>query len=340
MLMTTNASTEMRSNPHHNATYYELLEIEPDASGEAIKRAYRRKARELHPDANPGDPNAAERFDQITTAYETLADHHQRAAYDRQAGLQRRRRHKQAAATHQPSGPQQPTGPGHAAQPASGTARKAGGRPPGPKAPRRPAGESDDGRRSMVDRENEATPPELPYSLANYLSAALVAAPIPWLMVGAPGLMSDNLSDVAEWHLLIAGFAWVCSSAVASAFLWARSPSMPKSLPTWRAPGWDGTALLVRLITFAGLTWMSTIVLLAPYTGQDARQAADAVLWAIWALTLGLCWFISGQVPARMGYISRFDRYWGLRGNRLPRKRRDRRRSRRHRPMSRPRPDA
>lgn len=63
--------------------YYELLEIEREADGEEIKRAYRKVARRYHPDANPGDAEAEARFKQVANAYETLRDPQKRAHYDR-----------------------------------------------------------------------------------------------------------------------------------------------------------------------------------------------------------------------------------------------------------------
>ncbi len=65
-----------------NTELYDLLGVSPDATQEEIKRAYRRKARECHPDVNPGDPEAEERFKRITKAYEILSDPQKRALYD------------------------------------------------------------------------------------------------------------------------------------------------------------------------------------------------------------------------------------------------------------------
>ena len=63
--------------------YYELIGVSRHASAEEIKRAYRKKARELHPDANPDNPEAEEKFKEVGRAYEVLSDPDMRARYDR-----------------------------------------------------------------------------------------------------------------------------------------------------------------------------------------------------------------------------------------------------------------
>jgi len=62
--------------------YYKLLNVNRDASEKDIKRAYRRLARQFHPDVNPGDEQAEERFKEINEAYEVLGDPEKRAKYD------------------------------------------------------------------------------------------------------------------------------------------------------------------------------------------------------------------------------------------------------------------
>ena len=63
--------------------YYEVLGVERGASQDDIKKAYRRLAMKYHPDLNPGDKAAEEKFKQIGEAYAVLSDEQKRAAYDR-----------------------------------------------------------------------------------------------------------------------------------------------------------------------------------------------------------------------------------------------------------------
>jgi molecular chaperone DnaJ len=63
--------------------YYELLEVARGASGDEVKRAYRKLAVKYHPDKNPDDPHAEEKFKELGEAYDVLMDPDKRAAYDR-----------------------------------------------------------------------------------------------------------------------------------------------------------------------------------------------------------------------------------------------------------------
>jgi len=62
---------------------YRVLGVDAGASRQDIARAYRRAVQRVHPDAQPTDPRAAARFQQLTDAYDLLTDPARRAAYDR-----------------------------------------------------------------------------------------------------------------------------------------------------------------------------------------------------------------------------------------------------------------
>ena len=63
--------------------YYEVLGVGKTADEKELKSAFRKLAKQYHPDANPGDKSAEQKFKEINEAYDVLKDQQKRAAYDR-----------------------------------------------------------------------------------------------------------------------------------------------------------------------------------------------------------------------------------------------------------------
>ena len=62
--------------------YYEVLTVQKTSSGDEIKKSFRKEAFKYHPDRNPGDKGAEEKFKEITEAYDVLSDDQKRKLYD------------------------------------------------------------------------------------------------------------------------------------------------------------------------------------------------------------------------------------------------------------------
>ena len=111
---------------------YKTLGVSKDASDEEIKKAYRKLARKYHPDRNPDDPAAEEKFKEISAAHDTLADPEKRKEYDAGGSVRRLRRRQRALrpgrrAARRPAASAAPTSA--TSSPRSSAAAAAAGRP-------------------------------------------------------------------------------------------------------------------------------------------------------------------------------------------------------------------
>ena len=76
---------------------YKILGVLPDASEGELKQAFRRLARECHPDSDPGNPGAEDEFKELSAAYDLLSDSDRRERYDRGEISGDRSKHTQSA---------------------------------------------------------------------------------------------------------------------------------------------------------------------------------------------------------------------------------------------------
>lgn len=70
---------------------YQILGVSSNASEDTIKRAYRKAAKDCHPDTHPGDRKAEERFKEIGEAYQILSNKEKRKKYDEKISVKRKR---------------------------------------------------------------------------------------------------------------------------------------------------------------------------------------------------------------------------------------------------------
>lgn len=288
--------------------HHELLDVPPGASLDDIKRAYRHLAREVHPDTNPNDPAAANHFRQLTEAYEALAAMAPDPSNDVDGEDEPDPRRSPIWNVFSDQPPDD--GPDEAARAGSAAGTTAGSSNPTLSEWLRYFGQL------VFDRTEP--PIELPRAIADRILRLLLVLPVAWAAAGVPGMSGRGIGDVGQVHALLSLALAVVGWFVIGALLWARAPVVPKELPRWRSPGWDGTALIFRLMTFFVLAIAATAVVLVPRLEGSISLQTRAIL--VWGLLLGAAWVASGQVPRRLGYQSRYERYWRLDTASLPRR--------------------
>jgi DnaJ domain len=172
-------------------THYEVLGVAVHATADEIRQAYRRRARDHHPDTNPADAAAGERFRQVALAYQVLSDPGRRARYDASLG--------RGTSAGRPAGTR-PTPPG-------GTAPR----------PAAPADTAPAGPRPRWLHGPDAGAPEVTDRI---VQAVFV---VPLLVVPGIGFLARVVLVVAGWfaagHLL-----WRHATAKPRAWPWWRSP--------------------------------------------------------------------------------------------------------------------
>lgn len=80
---TSMTSTDCEERPVKDRAYYDLLGVSTNATDVELKKAYRKMALKFHPDKNPDDPEAAQKFQQLSQAYNVLSNEQLRANYDK-----------------------------------------------------------------------------------------------------------------------------------------------------------------------------------------------------------------------------------------------------------------
>lgn len=277
-------------------THYEVLGVGEQASTDEIRRAYRRQARDHHPDANPADPAAGERFRRLAEAYEVLSDPVRRSWYDAAVGVRR--------------------GGGSGGAPAPGPGSRAGTGPPGPSpGPTRPPG------RSGPPPGPRPTP--APGVVADRILQ--VAFTVPFALVPGVALVG-RVALVAGGWFLVGYLLRRHAQAAPVAYPWWRSPGWAGTGRLVRA-GAAAAGLLVGTLLVLPLAERVRDAIDAQGVVEDAAEAAappaaitaaraarddavDAAAGALWRVPAGLvvavaAWLGSARLPAVFGFPDR-----------------------------------